>query len=104
MGAVLLLVPAGIYLSLALLPKGRQALAGIAIAFVASQLLWWINVPEGAEDGPLATLLTLAQIAMVMAAIAQGVRSFLPHDAPVWAYPGVVALGLLGGAFMISGV
>ena len=101
---ILLMVPAGIYLSLALLPPGRQALAGIAIAFVASQALYWINVPEGAEDGALAGLIRLAQIAMVMAALAQGLRGFLPPEAPKWAYPAVVALGFLGGLMMIRGV
>lgn len=101
MGAVLLIVPAGIYLSLALLPKGLQALAGIAIAFVASQLLWRINFPNG-EAGALGTLFTLAQIAMALAAVAQGVRTFLPPDAPRWAYPAVVGAGVLVGAAMIG--
>lgn len=102
MGVLLLLVPVGIYLSLAFLPRGRQALAGIAIAFAATQLLWWINVPEGG-GGPLAPLFTLAQIAMVLAAVAQGLRIFLPPDAPRWAYPAVVAAGFAAGGFMISG-
>ncbi len=102
MGALLLFVPVGIFLSLAFLPKGRQALAGIAIAFVAAQLLWRINVPEGG-GGPLGTLFTLAQIAMVLAAVAQGIRIFLPPDAPRWAYPAIVAAGLTVGAIMISG-
>lgn len=102
MGAVLLIVPAGIYLSLALLPKGKQALAGIAIAFAASQILWWINVPEGGS-GPLATLFTLAQVAMALAAVAQGLRIMLPHDTPRWAYPAIVGAGFAVGAIMISG-
>jgi hypothetical protein len=102
MGAVLLLIPAGIYLSLATLPKGRLALAGIAIAFAVSMLLWWINVPEGG-GGPIAGLIRLAQIAMVMAAIVQGLRSFIPAEAPAWAYPAVVAAGLVGGAVLIGG-
>ena len=103
MGLILLMVPAGVYLSLALLPKGRQALAGIAIAFVASQALYWINVPEGAEDGGLAVLIRLSQIAMVMAAIVQAVRTFLPPDAPRLAWPAVIGAGFLGGAAMVLG-
>jgi uncharacterized membrane-anchored protein len=102
MGAILLAVPAGIYLSLAMLPKGRAALGGIAVAFAASHVLWWINVPEDGS-GPIAMLIRLAQIAMIMAAIVQGVRTFLQPQAQAWLYPAIVAAGLVGGALMVTG-
>jgi hypothetical protein len=92
MGAALRIVPAGISLSLARLPRGWQALAGSAIAVVAVQLLWRVDVPEGA-GGPLAAPLTQVKIAMVMAAIVQGLRTLPAPDAPRWAHPAIVALG-----------
>ena len=102
MGAVLLAAPAGIYLSLAMLPRARAALGGIAVAFAASHALWWINVPEDG-GGPIAALIRLAQIAMIMAAIVQAVRTFLQPQAQTWLYPVIVAAGLAGGAAMVIG-
>jgi hypothetical protein len=103
-GVILLAVAATIYLSLALLPPGRQALIGILTAFAVSQVLYWMNVPEGAEAGWLAMLIKLAQGGIALALLAQAVRGLLPSTAPKWSYHAIVGLGFMTGVLIIRGV
>lgn len=81
--AILLLgVPLAVYVSLCLLPRGKAAAIGIAVALLAAGL-----VARVAAD-PLAQMLAmLATGGVAVAAFVQGVRAALGDRLPPYAYP-----------------
>jgi hypothetical protein len=90
-------LPVAVYLSLCLLPGGRRAAIGIGSAAVLLALLW-LRTGAGPEDGFTRLLLAIAAAAVLLAALAQGLRPFLPPARLAW--PGLVA-GLALTAFAI---
>jgi hypothetical protein len=87
---IFVILPFVIFLSLALLPRGRPAALGLGVALLALAGLW--ATTGNGEDGDFARVsLTMAAAGVVMAAIAQGLRLALPPGAPAYQYGAVMA-------------
>lgn len=98
MALIFLGFPLAIYLSLCLLPKGREGL-GIGLAAAALALVWVTNDP--ATDGGFARLMVqIGAAAVALAALAQGLRRAIPAGAAGWIWPALMA-GLAVSAVMI---
>lgn len=68
-GGLVLILPLVVFVSLALLPAGRQALVGLAIAALLAAAFRWMSGAAG--------LAFLAGAGVAMAALAQGLRAGL---------------------------
>lgn len=88
-------LPLVTYVSLAVLPPGRPALIGIAVAaLVVIALAPRVAPEDGSGFGTL--VLWIYGGAVAMAALAQGLRLLRGPDGPVAPYPVVVGLVFLG--------
>lgn len=82
---VLLIVPLVVAISLCLLPPGRQAAVGIAIAAAFLALLWVAS--GGAQDeGLTSTYAMMAAPGVALAALAHLTHRILGARLPVWGY------------------
>lgn len=90
MSLLVLAVPLAAFLSAALLPKGRPALAGIAFAVLIGGAAW-VALPEGASRA----LLLLGLLGLILAGLAQALRLLLPAEGPLSrAYPAILLAAL----------
>jgi hypothetical protein len=98
---VFLVLPLATYVSLLVLPPGRPALIGIAVAAVAVALILPRGAPEdGSGFGSLA--LWLYGGAVALAAVAQGLRVLRLPGGAAPPYPLVAVLCLLGAAIPLA--
>jgi len=94
------LLPAAAFLLLALLPRGRTALAGCGLAGLGIVFFWVyvliVAAPGGGTSGSytivIAALLTGA---LGVASSLQALRLRLPPGGPAWRWPAIVAITLL---------
>jgi hypothetical protein len=94
MGALLVIAAfMGVYLSLALLPKGRAAALGLIVAAAMATL--------SAQIGIFAPLIWPAFLAIGLAAIAQGLRQVLGQNLAPWLYRALLGLPPLLAALVI---
>lgn len=94
---VFVILPLVVFLSLALLPRGRPAALGLGVALLALAGLR-ATAGEG-EDGEFARVAqTMTGAGIVMAALAQGLRLALPPGAPGHHYGAVMAAVVVAAA------
>lgn len=96
----LLIVPVVVALSLCLLPPGRQAAIGIAVASAFLAILWF--AAGGGQDQSLTgTYIVMAAPGVALAALAHLTHRFLGPRLPVWGYAfAAVVLLFLASAFL----
>jgi hypothetical protein len=80
-------VPLVVYVSLCLLPMGKPAAIGIAVALLAAGL-----VQRVADDPLPQTLATLVIGGVAVAALVQGVRAAIGERLPPFAYPAMAVV------------
>ena len=99
---IFLILPVGIYLTLASLPQGRMAWSGFFFALALMGLAWLLFLSgigpletEGAfERGLMSGVLSIFTGVVLAAGVAQVIRGMLSPDRPIWLYP-LVALAIL---------
>ena len=96
----LLIVPVVVALSLCLLPPGRQAAIGIAVASAFLAILWF--AAGGGQDQSLTgTYIVMAAPGVALAALAHLTHRILGPRLPVWGYAlAAVVLLFLASAFL----
>ncbi|MEE4348276.1 MAG: hypothetical protein V2I53_15880 [Paracoccaceae bacterium] len=96
----LLIVPVVVALSLCLLPPGRQAAMGIAVASAFLAILWF--AAGGGQDQSLTgTYIVMAAPGVALAALAHLTHRILGPRLPVWGYAlAAVVLLFLASAFL----
>lgn len=86
-GLILLAVPLTVYVSLCLLPAGRPAAIGIAVAALVAGIAM-----RTASDAGVQTLAMLALGGVAVAAFVQGIRAALGPRLPPYAYPAMAVV------------
>ncbi len=96
----LLIVPVVVALSLCLLPPGRQAAMGIAVASAFLAIIWF--AAGGGQDQSLTgTYIVMAAPGVALAALAHLTHRILGPRLPVWGYAlAAVVLLFLASAFL----
>lgn len=84
---LLLGVPLAVYVSLCLLPRGKPAAIGIAVALLAAGI-----VLQMTADPLPQVLATLAIGGVAVAALVQGVRAAMGDRLPPYAYPAMAVV------------
>jgi hypothetical protein len=96
----LIIVPVVVALSLCLLPPGRQAAMGIAVASVFLVILWFA-AGGGQDQGLTNTFIVMAAPGVALAALAHLTHRILGPRLPVWGYAlAAVVLLYLASAFL----
>lgn len=99
---LILALPVIIYLSLCALPRAAGTLYTIGASFLLAQGVWWLGVSGKPDAGAMAALLTLAQVAIVLAGLVQGLRLLaLSADASRGRYVALILGGALIGAAVL---
>lgn len=97
MSALILALPIAAYLSLCALPRAAGSLYTIGVMFLLAQIAQWTGIA-----GQGAALLSLTQVAIVLAGLVQGLRLLaLPAAAPRGRYIALVFGGALIGAAIL---
>lgn len=105
MALIFIALPVAIYLSLALLPRGRPAAMGIVVAALFALALWTLSDPAS-DEGFGRVIAAVAASGIGLAALVQGLRALLGPGQPVWLYPAMVTLALplaLGALLVLLG-
>lgn len=94
-GLVLLLlgVYLGVFVSLAVLPRGRAAGIGIGAATLGAGLVWITNGTGEGSDGFVGFLTLSAAGGIAGAALVQGIRALAPGVVRGWVYAALLPVG-----------
>jgi hypothetical protein len=96
----LIIVPVVVALSLCLLPPGRQAAIGIAVASAFLAILWFA-AGGGQDQGMTSAYIVMAAPGVALAALAHLTHRILGPRLPVWGYAlAAVVLLYLASAFL----
>jgi len=82
---VIIIVPVVVALSLCLLPPGRQAAAGIAIAAGVLAVLWVVSGGDQ-DEGLTSTYAVMAAPGVALAGLAHLTHRIVGPRLPVWGY------------------
>jgi hypothetical protein len=97
---IFFVLPVVLYLALAVLPRGRSALIGIAAAAALAAMATAVLAATDLSGIGLAlALLSLAAVAL--AALVQALRRAMGPDRPAWMYPGIVIAALVVGTYPV---
>jgi hypothetical protein len=98
MGALLIVYPVAVYVSLCLLPRARAAL-GVGLAVAALGMVWVVNDPA-TDEGAVRFLVLLGAAPVALAALAQALRGVIAPDSPRWMWPALAGGVALTAVFL----